>query len=406
MAALGEYGASDMSADDAVFVPPPPVTDAPPAVEAPVVEEPVKPAEEPAKGEPKPGSFAALKVQKDKEREDALSSLRAEYEAKLAEVSGKVVDVDGINKNWQEKLTAAESLKIAHETKLTELEQKIVADYETPYNIGIDPEAQSMIASMNRAKNSLDAAVNQAATSLGEDQRSVTIISQHKTLFAKTMAAMMEGLLPDSVHAQNLASGLVAAGVTVAMEDARAVIRDLKNSLPKLLEYVDATESLKAIKAHNEPAWGMQQAARHEAYRQQLRGAADVADDATEGDEGTMAGILRSRPELRDQLKSESDKLSAMVVGPAPGRATASSIRATPSMLHSTAIKAARLPVALEAYRETSAKLTAAQARIGELEARLGEENGSVPRPAGGSTEGTGKGFSFEAEMAKIAPRS
>ena len=206
-------------------------------------------------------------------------------------------------------------------------------------------------------------------------------------------------------HAQELVKGLAKMGVTVPMEEARAVIRDLKGAVPHLREAAEAQGLLNVIKAKNEPNWTNDQAARHEAYRRAIASAADVPDDAAEGDDAVIAGILKGKPELRQQLQAESDKLSAMVVGPKPGKATADAIRATPRALHETAVKAARLPVMIAAYRESEADRAALKVRIAELETRLASDNGAVPKPANTAAAQVKGKFSLDEELNKIFPQ-
>lgn len=353
---------------------------------------------------PKPGSFKALKLEKDREREEAVAALKAEYEAKLAEANGKAVDVDAINKGWEEKLSASEALKAAHEAKAAELERRTIEDYETPYSLEVDPEAMPVMARIDKATAVLNMAVNSAATSLGEDQRSVELIASNRMMFAELIGSIAKGMAPDIVHAQTLVDGLRKVGVTVATEEARAVIRDLKGSVPHLREVVEAQQMLATIKAKNEPNWQASQAARYEAYRRAVSGAADVADDATEGDDAVIAGILKGKPELRAELQAEADRLSEMVIGPKPGKATASAIRATPKALHETAVKAARLPVMVKAYRESESALVSARARIAELEARIAKESNTVPG-AGTAPPPAVKGkVDFEAGLAALFP--
>lgn len=353
---------------------------------------------------PKPGSFKALKIEKDREREEAIAALRTEYEAKLVEANGKAVDVGAINKGWEEKLAAAEALKAAHEAKAVELEKRTIEDYETPYSLEMDPEAMPVLAKVNKARSVLDQVVNSAATSLGEDQRSVDLIAGNRQLFAHVIGALAQGMAPDVVHTQNLVDGLKKAGVTVATEDARMVIRDLKGAVPHLREVVDAQLMLNGIKAKNEPNWQQSQAARYEAYRRAVSGAADVADDAADGDDAVIAGILKGKPELRTKLQAEADRLSALVIGPKPGSATAAAIRAAPKTLHETAVKAARLPVMVEAYRESESARAVLQARVAELEARIAKDSGAVPNT--GTTpppEVEGK-VNFDAKLAELYP--
>jgi hypothetical protein len=353
---------------------------------------------------PKPGSFKALKLEKDREREEAIAALRSEYETKLAEANGKAVDVDAINKGWEEKLSAAEALKAAHEAKAAELERRVIEDYETPYALEVDPEALPVLAKVDKARSVLDMAVNSAATSLGEDQRSVDLIASNRTLFGQVIAAISTGMTPDAIHAQNLVDGLKKVGVTVATEEARAVIRDLKGAVPHLRDVMEAQQMLTAIKTKNEPNWQQTQAARYEAYRRAVSGAADVPDDAVEGDDAVIAGILKGKPELRDRLKAEADRLSAMVIGPKPGSATAAAIRATPKTLHETAVRAARLPVMVVAYRESQSALLAAQARVAELEARIAKDSGTVPNTGTTAPPAVKGKVNFDQRLAEIFP--
>lgn len=352
---------------------------------------------------PKPGSYKALKLEKDREREEALAALRAEYETKLAEAAGKAVDVASINKGWEDRLAAAEALKAKHEARTAELEKRVIDDYETPYSIEVDPEAAPVLSKFSKATDVLNAAVNGAATSLGEDARSVDLIASNRALFGTLIQEMATGMTPDAVHAQSLVTGLAKIGVTVYSDDARAVIRDLKGAVPYLREAAEAQGLLQTIRAKNEPNWTGDQSARHEAYRRAIARAADVPDEnAAEGDDAVIAGILKGKPELRQQLQAESDRLSSLVVGPKPGRATADAIRATPRSLHETAVKAARLPVIVAAYRESEADRAALQARIAELEARVASDNGAVPKPANtGAAPVKGK-FDLNQELERI----
>ena len=373
------------------------------AAAPPLVEDPAK-AEE--KQDPPAKGFKALREQKDREREEAIAALRAEYETKLAEATGKAVSFESTANSNADKLAAAEALKAAHEKRVQELEQQEIEDYETPYSIEVDPEAIPVLSAFASARAGLDAAVAQAATSLGEDQRSVQAIAGNKALFGQILAEMTHGLVPDAVHAEKLVDGMRAVGVMISHEEARLAVRDLKAVLPNLYRLRDAQQSLQAIKAKNEPNWQSLQAARHEAYRRHITGAAEVADDAVEGDDAVVAGILKAKPELRDILKAEADRLSGMVIGPAPGKATATAIRAAPRALHETALKAARLPVVVAAYREAEAKLAAGAARIAELEARLGEQGGTVPRPAGTGATATKARVDFNAGLAALFPNA
>jgi|GEM_PF-6899808 len=351
---------------------------------------------------PKPGSYKALKLEKDREREEALTALRAEYETKLAEAAGKAVDVASINKSWEDRLSAAEALKSKHEARTAELEQRVIDDYETPYSIEVDPEATPVLSKFSKATEVLNAAVNGAATSLGEDARSVDLIASNRALFGTLIQEMATGMTPDAVHAQSLVTGLAKIGVTVYSDDARAVIRDLKGAVPYLREAAEAQGLLQTIRAKNEPNWTGDQAARHEAYRRAIASAADVPENAAEGDDAVIAGILKGKPELRQQLQAESDRLSSLVVGPKPGRATADAIRATPRALHETAVKAARLPVIVAAYRESEADRAALQARIVELEARVASDNGAVPKPANSGAAPVKGKFDLNQELERI----
>lgn len=391
----------------------------PPPAAAPVVpvEPPpeVKPPDDPAKPEdekpeekqdPPKGGFKALKEQMNREREEAIATLRAEYDAKLAEATGKATTLEFTAKTAAEKLEAAEALKAVHEAKALELERREIEDYETPYSLEVDPEAIPVFSVFNDAKTGLDAAVAQAATSLGQDQRSVNAIASNKALFGEIMAEMTHGLTPDAVHADKLVEGMAKIGVTIAHEDARLAVRDLKAVLPNLYRLRDAQMNLQAIKAKNEPNWQQSQAARHEAYRRHITSAAEVADDAAEGDDAVLASILKGKPELREVLRAEADRLSAMVIGPAPGKATAASILATPKALHETALKAARLPVVVAAYRESESKLAARDARIAELEARIAEQTGAVPRPASSGAPPVKGKVDFAAGLEAIFPNS
>ncbi len=348
-----------------------------------------------------PKTFRELKEKKDREREEAVAAVRTEYEAKLAEAIAKAAGFETDAKNQAERLTSTEALKAAHEAKLAELEQRIVGEYEVPYSLEVDPEATPVFAVANDTRQALDAAVAQAATTLGEDARSVELIFQNKMLFAEIMATMMQGLSPDAVHANKLVEGLSKIGVMVPVEEARLAVRELKAAVPQLQKYQMAQQTLARIKEKNEPEWQQTQAARHEAYRRHVLAAADVADDAADGDDATLAGILKARPELRDKLKAEADRLSGMVIGPAPGKATAATVRAAPRVLHETALKAARLPVALDAYRTAVAENAALTARIAELEARVANQNAAVPKP-GGSPSSAGGKVDFNAALAKI----
>jgi hypothetical protein len=74
--------------------------------------------------------------------------------------------------------------------------------------------------------------------------------------------------------------------------------------------------------------------------------------------------------------------------------------------LHETALKAARLPVVVAAYREAEAKLAAGAARIAELEARLGEQGGTVPRPAGTGATAAKARVDFNAGLAALFPNA
>ena len=377
-------------------------TPAPPAAAPEPKPDTSKPAiDDPA---PKPGSYKALKLEKDREREEAIAALRTEYEARLKEANGKAVDVDAINKGWEEKLSAAEALKSAHEAKATDLENRIIDDYETPYSLEVDPEALPVLSKIERARTVLDMAVNSAATSLGEDTRSVELIASNRQLFAQVIGALSTGMTPDSIHAQNLVDGLKKVGVSVATEDARAVIRDLKGAVPHLRDVMEAQQMLTGIKSRNESNWQQTQAARYEAYRRAVSGAADVADDAAEGDDAVIAGILKGKPELRDKLRAEADRLSAMVIGPKPGTATAAAIRATPKTLHETAVKAARLPVMVEAYRESQAETATLKARIAELEARIAKDSNTVPGTANATASPVAGKINFDARLAELFP--
>lgn len=349
-----------------------------------------------------PGRFKALKLEKDRERDEALAALRTEYEAKLAEAASKSVDVESINRSWEEKLSAAEALKAKHEARTAELERRVIEDYETPYSIEVDPEARPVLSKFSKATEVLNAAVNSAATSLGEDAKSVDLIATNRALFGTLIQEMATGMTPDAVHAQSLVTGLAKIGVTVYSDDARAVIRDLKGAVPYLREAAEAQGLLQTIRAKNEPNWTGDQAARHEAYRRAIASAADVPENAAEGDDAVIAGILKGKPELRQQLQAESDRLSSLVVGPKPGRATADAIRATPRALHETAVKAARLPVIVAAYRESEADRAALQARIVELEARVASDNGAVPKPANSGAAPVKGKFDLNQELERI----
>jgi hypothetical protein len=381
--------------------------DSTPAAEpTPAVEPEPKPddAPPPDKVEEKPvKGFRALKEAKEREKEEAVAAVRAEYETRLAELTGRAGEVDTVKATYEEKLAAAEALKSAHEARLTELESKIVGEWEIPYSIDVDPEAAPVLGVIHNARTALDTAVDMAASSLAEDQRSVEVIAANKRLFGDVLGAMAQGLVPDVVHAQSLVAGLAKIGVTVGLEEARQAVRDLKPMVGHLRQVHQANQQLANIKAKNEPNWTQQQAARHEAYRREIAGAADVPDEASERDEAIIAGILKGRPELREKLRAESDRLAAIVIGPVPGKATATAIRATPTQLHRTAVTAARLPVVMEAYRERMAELTAAQARIAELEARIGGSNNAVPRPGAATTPPATKvKVDFNAALAEV----
>jgi len=356
--------------------------DPPPAKEdAPPVEADKKPDDEapPAEPSPKPGSFKALKLEKERE----MAETKAKYEADLAEANERAARFETEAKTHAEKVGSAEALRLAHEKELTELQQKIVAEYETPYSLEYDPDAQKPLADLRESEKMLDHAVRQAATSLGSNQQAANAIFQNKKLFAGVLGSMAQGLTPDVEHADYLVTELGKMGVAVSAEDARDAVRGLKTAVPQLGRYQDITQYLKNLQAKNEPEWTNQQAARHEAYRREVLKHADVADDAAEGDDATMAAILKANPERRTKLQAEADRLSAQIIGPAPGKATAAAVRAAPQVLHQNAVKAARLPVALEAYRETSAENATLKARVAELEARIGKESGGIPKPAG-----------------------
>lgn len=398
-AAMSSHPDGPMEGAAATPAPPVPTPEAKPDTSKPDASKPA--IDDPA---PKPGSYKALKLEKDREREEAITALRAEYEAKLTEANGKAVDVTAINKGWEEKLSAAEALKSAHEAKATDLEKRIIDDYETPYSLEVDPEALPVLSKIERARTVLDMAVNSAATSLGEDTRSVELIASNRQLFAQVIGALSNGMTPDIVHAQSLVDGLKKVGVTVATEEARAVIRDLKGAVPHLRDVMEAQSMLTGIKSRNEPNWQQSQAARYEAYRRAVSGAADVADDAVEGDDAVIAGILKGKPELRGRLQAEADRLSAIVIGPKPGTATAAAIRATPKTLHETAVRAARLPVLVEAYREVQAETATLKARVAELEARIAKDSGAVPNTGNMAPPPVKGKMNFAAELAALYP--
>ena len=394
-----------MSAMDAIFEPSEPA--APPPEQNPVVpvvpekKEPAAPEKPDDIDEPddgKPGRFKSFKAQKEAE----LESLRADYETRLAEITGKATEHETKAKSAQDQLTQLESLKAAHEAKLAELEKQIVEDYETPYSLDVDPEAAPHFGVFEESRSQLDAAVASVATSLGEDVRSVNLIISNKQLFGQLMVEMSKGLEPDVVHAEKLVAGLAKAGVTVSREDARLAVRDLKSALPTLMRLASAQRNLQTIEAKNKPNWQQQQAARHEAYRRQVKGYADVAENA-DGDDAVIAGVLKGRPELKERLNQEADKISSMIIGPAPGKATADTVRATPKTLHETAVKAARLPVMIAAYQDARTENETLKQRVAELEARIAGDSGSVPRSnsAGGNT-GPAKAKGFDAAMDEI----
>ena len=389
-----------LAADNPVAPADPVVFEAPP----PAMQEEQVQADPPEKGEPqKVRSFRALKDQKDKEREDALEAQRKDYDTRLAEVTGKATTHETTARTLQERLEAAEALKAAHEAKANDLERKIVGDYETPYSLQVDPEALPVQAAIRKSTQSLDAAVAQAASGLHDDPAAVHAINASKGLFANLMLAMTQGLSPDAVHANTLVEGLAKLNINVANEDARATIRQLKASLPHFATLVESQGTLKEIAERNRPNWERDQAARHEAYRRELIAGADVPDDATEGDDALLAGLLKAQPDLRAVLKAEMEKLSGVALGPVPGKATAAAVRAAPRQLHETAVRAARVPVLAQAVRQYQANEATLNARIADLEARIANQSGAVPKPGGNPLPGaSGSKVDFSEALSRL----
>lgn len=354
---------------------------------------------------PKPGSFKALKQEKDAEREAEVARVRQEYDEKIAGIMAQATEHETTAKTFKERAEQAETLREAHAARLAELEKQAVADYETPYSLQVDPEAMPHLAAFEDARAIMDAAVKNVATGLAEDSKGVSLIASNKAIFGQLMVGMLQGDNPDVVHAQSLVAEMSKIGVVVAPDEARQAIRELKGALPALSKLANTQRALTDIEARNRPQWTQQQAARHEAYRRTLTSAADVSDDASEGDDAVLAGILKGKPELRAKLNAEADRLSALVIGPAPGKATVESIRAAPKHLHETAIKAARLPVVLSAYQQVLGERAEMETRIKDLEDRLAKQSGSVPRQQGTGTPpppGKAKSSDFEAVMAQL----
>lgn len=358
-----------------------PVPDAPPA-DAPAGEEPSK---------YKKGTYKYLKEQFERQNE----KLKGDYDVRLKELEQKAGGYESTSKEYQAKLDAAEALKNKHEQTVKELEENIVGQWETPYSVDVDPEAGPVLRRLESAREKLNFALSSAVSGMHDDPGKVELMyNQHAALFGSVMSAMAQNpRYPVSAHAQHLISELAKNGINVEYSAAMDAVKTLQRHVPDLQDVGNTQQVLDDIKSKNEPNWQKDQSARAEAYRRSLTGLADVPEDAEGGDDEVFARVLKSDPELKAMLKTESDRVSAEITGPMPGRADARAVREAPRKLHQNAMRAARLPVAMEALRRAAKTETDLRTRITDLETRINDDGASVPRgtttpPAPSSTSG------------------